>query len=209
MLHQKNNATKYDRYPEIFRVCSDIKGGNNDYENRGLQPKVLSFGCSFGDEIQTLKDLYFKSAIIDGVDINPDCVTHCREKFAYANKIYNYSDFLNSERKYDVIFAMSVFCKWEDTELINDCSDVYPFSMFDNGVKLLYDRLKEGGLLVIYNANFRMCDSSIYSLFEPVITRDEIKESGFVHKFYKDNKKIQNEIEKNYLDVIFRKKIIG
>ncbi len=201
MLHQKNNATKYDRYPEIFRVCSNIKGGNNDYENRGLQPKVLSFGCSFGDEIQTLKELYFKSAVIDGVDINPDCVNHCRERFSHSNKIYNYNDFLNSERKYDVIFAMSVFCKWEDTELVNDCSEIYPFVMFDNGVKLLYDRLKQGGILVIYNANFCMSESSIYDLFEPV-THDTINESGFVHKF--NNNNIKNNIE--YKEVIFIKK---
>lgn len=208
MLHQKNNATKYDRYPEIFSFVSKIKGGNHNFENRGLQPKVLSFGCSFGDEISTLKDLYFKSAVIDGVDINHDCVSHCRNKFGFDNKIYSYEDFLNSERKYDVIFAMSVFCKWEDTEFIDDCTSVYPFKMFDDGVKLLYDRLKEGGLLVVYNSNFRMCDSSIYSLFETV-SNDTIKESGFVHKFYKDNKKIKNDIEKNYLDVIFRKKVIG
>lgn len=204
MLHQKNNATKYDRYPEIFKVCSIMKGGNHNFTIEGLKPKVLSFGCSFGDEISTLKDLYFKSAVIDGVDINHDCVNHCKERFGNENKIYSYDEFLESSRKYDVIFAMSVFCKWEDTELINDCSNIYPFTMFDNGVRLLYDKLKQGGILVVYNANFCMFESSSYTAFEP-ITHYTIPDSGFVHKFNKHNKKI----DVDYRDVIFRKKTIG
>lgn len=204
MLHQKNNATKYDRYPEIFSLVSKIKGGNRNYTIDGLKPKVLSFGCSVGDEIQTLKDLYFKSGVIDGVDINSDCVKQCKERFGDENKIYSYEEFVESSRKYDVIFAMSVFCKWEDTELVNDCSGIYSFSMFDNGVRLLYDRLKEGGLLVVYNANFCMFESSSYTAFEP-ITHYTIPDSGFVHKFNKHNKKI----DVDYKDVIFRKKIIG
>jgi len=202
MLHQKNNATKYDRYPEIFQRCHIIKGGYHEPMIRGLEPKILSFGCSFGDEIQTLKDKYFEHSVIDGVDINSDCVTHCIERFGDDNKIYRYDEFIESSIKYDVIFAMSVFCKWEDTELIDDCSNIYPFNVFDEGVRILSDKVKDGGLLVIYNANFCMFESSVYNLFRPITYDKKINDSGFVHKFNKNNIKIDID----YKDVIFEKK---
>jgi len=194
MLHQHTFFTSYNRYPDIFNQCSSMM---NNINNKN----VLSFGCSIGDEIQTLKDLYFKESIIDGVDINSDCVSKCTERFSGSNKIFDYNEFVNSTKKYDVIFAMSVFCKWEDTEYINDCSSVYSFKMFDDGVKLLYNKLNAGGVLCVYNSNFCMNQSSIYNLFVP-ITTNKIKDSGFVHKFNNDNKKIEN----NYCDVIFKKK---
>jgi FkbM family methyltransferase len=198
MIHQKNTATKYNRYPEIFDLCKSIKGDE--------KLNILSFGCSTGDEIQTLKDIYFKNSFVDGVDINPECISLCIDKFG-KDSIYEYNEFINSKKTYDVIFAMSVLCKWEDsishkdcTKLVDDCSEIYPFEKFNFVTKLLSEKLNEGGILVIYNSNFCFQDASCYDDFIPILYN--ISDSGFVHKFNKFNKKISV----NYNDIIFEKK---
>ncbi len=40
--HQLSNATEMDRYPEIFQACANHFGGK--------KLKILSFGCSTGEE---------------------------------------------------------------------------------------------------------------------------------------------------------------
>ena len=191
MIHQKNNATLYNRYPNIFKEVS------SNFTN----PKsILSFGCSTGEEMRTLKDIYFKDSDIYGVDVSQDCINLCRNEFG-ADKVMYYDDFFNENKKYDIIFAMSVFCKWEDTEFTDDSSLIYPFESFENALNVLDSKLNEGGLLVIYNSNYLFFESSIYKKYLP-LPSGEINDSGFVHKFNSSNKKVKL----NYSDVIFKKK---
>jgi hypothetical protein len=110
------------RYPQIFQRLKDLCP----------RPKrVLSFGCSWGDEVNTLREMYPK-AKIDG----------------YDNKVYkcglqNISDF----GKYDVITCMSVLYGQHVT-----------FEDFSFIAKLLDSHLKYNGFLVIFNAKFRFMD---------------------------------------------------
>jgi hypothetical protein len=55
MQHQISHATKYDRYPKIFKECL------NYFSNK--TPKILSFSCSDGREVKTLRDLYFPNSL--------------------------------------------------------------------------------------------------------------------------------------------------
>lgn len=202
MQHQKSHATHYDRYPEIFSKVSSLFYNK---ENKN----ILSFGCSYGDEILALKELYFKESNIDGVDINPIIVRDTKLRtFGIANNVMEYQSFaLDNETKYDCIFAMSVFCRWEDTEFTDNCAKIYSFDEFEHGIKLLDSKLNVDGVLVIYNSNFCLDDSVIGRNYRH-IPHDE-RESGFVHKFDKNNNKIYADINKmylyNYEKAIFRK----
>lgn len=187
MQHQWNTVTLFDRYPNIFRYFANLKSNKS---------RVLSFGCSTGEEIETLKK-YLPESEIYGVDINPNCVSICREKFG-EKYIRHYNDFIKDNDKFDIIFCMSVLCKWEDTESVDDCSLIYPFSQFETAVELLDSRLNLGGYLSIYNANFMMVDTSVYLKYKPV---DDVIGSGFVHKFDRFNKKTSE----NYEHCIFNK----
>ncbi len=61
---QAANNTRYDRYPEIFRTARLAAGP---------QPlRILSFGCSTGEEPRTLAEKYFATSQILGVDVAPD-----------------------------------------------------------------------------------------------------------------------------------------
>jgi hypothetical protein len=103
---------------------------------------------------------------------------------------------------------MSVFCRWEDTEFTDNCSKIYSFDEFDFGIKILDSKLNVDGVLVVYNANFCLEDTFVGKTNYRHIPHDE-RESGFVHKFNKDNEKIYNDINKmylyNYEKAIFRK----
>src|SRR5579872_18256 len=65
-LFQPFTDTSPDRYPEVFRFVRDRIGDGSDHH-------ILSFGCSTGDEVFTLRE-YFPSSSIKGIDINPRSV---------------------------------------------------------------------------------------------------------------------------------------
>ena len=193
MQHQKSHATKNDRYPNVFYKCLSLK--NNT-------PSILSFGCSTGQEVRTLSDKYFPNSIIHGLDINAEVIETCKKLNINNNvKFFTYDDF-DTSQKYDMIFCMSVLCRWEDTKYLQDCSEIYPFDNFDKQLIHLDSILNLGGLLVIYNANFCFSDSSIYYKYTP-ISDPAITTSGFVKKFDKNNQ----SMDIVYSDCIFKKNI--
>ena len=60
MIHQNENHTSLDRYPSLFA------------KTKGIQPnpkKIMSFGCSTGEECTTLRK-YYPEALIVGIEIN-------------------------------------------------------------------------------------------------------------------------------------------
>jgi len=178
MQHQISNATQYDRYPHIFNQCVTYFKGKN--------PKILSFGCSDGREVETLRELYFPNSFIDGVDISNDMINQCKSKpFDEKINFYLADDF--NEHSYDLIFCMSVLCRWPQTRSLSNCSEEYTFSQFENQLIQLDKRLNKNGLLVIYNSNFMFTDSKISSKYQ-VLSSNKIIESGFVKKFDKSHK---------------------
>src|SRR5262249_37915409 len=58
--HQAKSTTKLNRYPEIFAAATKAAPSAR---------KILSFGCSTGEECVTLAN-YFPTAQIIGADIN-------------------------------------------------------------------------------------------------------------------------------------------
>jgi len=191
MQHQISNATKYNRYPIIFKECVEY------FKHK--KPKILSFGCSDGREVQTLKELYFKDSYIDGVDISEQMILTCK-KLELGEKInfYKASDF--KKDKYDLIFCMSVLCRWPQTQNLKDCSSEYSFSQFERQILELDEMLETNGILVVYNSNFLFTDSVLNNKYKPLESK-HLTESGFVKKFNKNNK----EININYKYSIFIK----
>src|SRR5689334_25213789 len=60
-VHQTTPETAEDRYPELFNLAADL----------GPEAaRVLSFGCSTGEELVSLRRRFRKADIV-GVEINP------------------------------------------------------------------------------------------------------------------------------------------
>ena len=191
MQHQISNATQYNRYPEVFNECVKYFGQR--------VPKILSFGCSDGREVQTLRKLYFKDSYIDGVDISEKMIENCN-KLKLDDKISFYKSEDFKKTGYDLIYCMSVLCRWPQTSALEDCSKEYTFEQFESQLLELDSLLNKDGLLVVYNSNFLFSDSVLNNKYK-ALESNELKGSGFVKKFDKNNK----AISKTYKHSIFIK----
>lgn len=187
--HQLTSTTSADRYPELFTEAKVVFESHVNKKNI----RILSFGCSTGEECFSLKE-YFPNASIIGVDINKQNL-----KKASSKNIYKDVKFLNSteenikaEGNYDLIFCLSVLCRWEDTKYVDNCEKLYPFKKFESTLLMLSDNLLPNGLLVIYNSNFRFEDTEVFLKegFE-VVPTPSVADSGFVYKFDRDNKRMK------------------
>jgi SAM-dependent methyltransferase len=192
--HQLTSTTEFDRYPELFQAVA-----NNILSTAPI--RILSFGCSTGEECFTLKR-YFPHATILGVDINPSNLRKANTRNTDSSIIFKLStpENISTPGSYDVIFCLSVLCRWEDTRDVENCGNIYPFQKFEETVIMLCDNLKSGGLLVIYNSNFRFEETSKAEGFQ-ILRTPGIQDSGFVHKFDRHN----NRVHQTHSACIFRK----
>lgn len=185
--HQLTSTTTIDRYPELFTEARLA------LQNVNSPLSILSYGCSTGEECFSLQS-YFPGASIVGADINKRNLRKARERSNSGNIefIYSTSENLRKRAPFHAVFCLSVLCRWEDTRDVENCEKIYPFIKFDETIAELKQLLHPGGILILYNSNFRLEDSSSFSEFEPIIT-PAITDSGFVHKFDHHNNRFRGE----------------
>jgi hypothetical protein len=182
--HQLTSTTEMNRYPELFRAVRERWPGD--------QPRILSYGCSTGEECATLEN-YFQPGLIVGADINEDNLREARKRFSSPRLHFVQSDpaILMTYGPFDIVFALSVLCRWEDTRDVEDCTAIYSFEKFASATALLDLLVAPGGLLVIYNSNFRFEDTITYSASYSIEATPALTDSGFVHKFDQHNRRIR------------------
>ena len=171
--NQKSHATQYNRYPEIFEEVKSII----DYPKQ-----ILSFGCSKGEECNTLHEIYFPKSKIIGLDINTDVINKNIENNKY--KEIEYTNNINTiTEKNDLIFAMSVLCVWPETD------GEYTFETFNKTLDIIDNLLNINGYLCIYNSKYLFTDTELFkNKYEKIITK--YTDTGFVRKYH-NNKKIK------------------
>ncbi len=197
-LYQPYGTTSYDRYQEIFRYVRTSLGD-------GPQLRILSLGCSTGEEVFCLRS-YFPQATILGLDINPFNIAvsrwrrlrrrDSRMSFAVAGSTVG-----QANASYDVIFAMAVF-RHGDLNLSpppSSSGHLIRFADFEESVADLTRILKPGGLLAIQNAMFRLRDTRLAKDFETVL---ELNLDDKVPLFDRNNDLLP---DCKYPDVVFRK----
>lgn len=196
-VHQVKNSTSFDRYPVIFNLTKEY------FLQTQKAPTILSYGCSTGEECFSLRN-YFPASTIFGLDIDEKNI-----EIATKKKLDNKINFFHSNPRnlkssgpYDLIFCMSVLCRWPDTQNTDDASAHFSFENFESSLTEICKNLNSKGLLIIYNANYRFGDSKLAEGFT-VLENDVLMESGFVHKFNRKSKKDNEEV---YRDCIFIKK---
>jgi chemotaxis methyl-accepting protein methylase len=128
--HQGSNWTALNRYPVVFAAAAAAAPDAR---------RILSFGCSTGEECVTLAE-YFPKAEIIGADINPVNLLKARKhrrdriRFVYAS-----DRILSGLGGFDAIFCMSVLRSLGH----------YPFESFEERALFLETLVRPGGLLVI------------------------------------------------------------
>lgn len=185
LVQQISGATKYNRYPEIFKEIKRIV-----LSDLGDDLNILSFGCSSGEEPNTLSNLYFFKSYIDGYDIN-DSTIRLLKNYNNNQRVRYYCDkkYLG---KYDLCFCMSVLCRWPYDKN-------YTFEMFDNALKEIDGNILEGGYICLFNTTYLFTDSSISHKY--LIVDVAYNESQYVVKRNKDGKLYRG----NFPYILFKK----
>lgn len=161
-VHQTTSLTFMDRYPEIFSACRDYFEGKQDL-------KILSYGCSTGEEVLTLRK-YFPNARIIGAEINKHSLAICR-KHAVDDKIsfiYSTPDEIQKHGKFDVIFCMAVLQRKPHliaARGISSLKKIYPFEKFEQQIVELDELVNPQGLLVVHFTQYSLWDTLVASKY--------------------------------------------
>jgi SAM-dependent methyltransferase len=199
-LLQPSAVTYSDRYPELFRfVQAELK----EFKH----PRILSYGCSTGEEVFSLKG-YLPGAAIKGIEINPYSIQQGQKRLAKMptpDITFALADSPAREPTghYDAIFCLAVLRHGElDATMPERCDAYIKFNDVAELVADLARCLKQGGLMAIKHSHFRFVDFPVASQFEVVWA--ETQRPGFKSPLYgSDNKRLNVP---PYCDAVFRKR---
>jgi hypothetical protein len=159
-VHQTTPFTCDERYPELFDLVADLAP---------RAERILSFGCSTGEELLSLRRRFPRAEIV-GAEINPRSrrvAAHRTEGDGRMRIVH--PDSISGT--FDAIFALAVLQR-EPHRVAEagqqDLSSFYPFGKFDSAVVELAGRLREGGLLCVMHAQYRIEDSSAADKLRPL-----------------------------------------
>lgn len=218
LLVAKTKTSKY-RYGHLFPAIRDILDAF-DFPVRN----ALSYGCATGEECLTLAEL-FPEARVTGTDANADMVAAATALHA-ANprvRIVPYDAFWQTPDQYDLVCCMSVLFEYPMTafdqsvwrarradpqgkaeieqEFATWLATKFPFSEFESIAGLISSRVRSGGLLVIFNANYRFADTAAGRDYKVIRLPGTNLET--MPKCTPDNVLIQ---QTDHSDILFRKK---
>ena len=194
--------TRPNRYPWLFEFAAMRIGSRPDLS-------ILSFGCSRGDEVFSLRK-YFPSAALKGIDVNPRNIARCLAR-ARAEKPANttFAAAATTEGEatsaYDAIFCLAVLCNGDlTTSGAERCDPLLDFERFDRMIGDFARCLKPGGLLLLHTTNFRFCDTAVARDFAVVLEADP-KDLALDVLFDRNNRLMPGERER-YRAVAFEKR---
>jgi SAM-dependent methyltransferase len=188
---QPYNCTSENRYPRIFSALQTRLGSPFD-------GRILSFGCSTGEEVFTLRR-YFPHAFIKGIDINSGNIAVCARRLKLMNDdriAFEVSDVPAREptASYDAILCMAVLRHGAlGAPGVTSCERFIRFEDFARTVEDFARCLRPGGLLVIRHSNFRFCDAPAYSKFETILALPHSNEAA-TPIFGPDNRLMEGEV---------------
>lgn len=197
--YQPFPTTEEDRYPEVFAALAerltDIR-----------VPRILSFGCSDGSEVRTLRRWIPRAELI-GIDVNPRALAQARRalrhhpdpliRFEQASSATHHAD-----NSFDAIMAMAVFRHGElEATAPESCTAILPFARFANGIADLDRCLRPGGTLAVWNAHYRFADTPCAANYDAVSL--PAARSAPMELFYgADDRRMDGT---TYADILFRK----
>ncbi|MDT0508008.1 class I SAM-dependent methyltransferase [Novosphingobium sp. MMS21-SN21R] len=193
-------TTFEDRYPAVFGALASRLSHISE-------PLILSYGCSDGSEVRSLRR-WFPHAKIVGLDPNALMIAKARDHLSLhpdPGISYVEASSPNSlgDVQFDAILAMAVFRHGElERTLPASCATILPFDRFARAVEALDRHLKPGGWLSVWNAHFRFADTQTAQNYDAHALEYSRGEPQTL--FYgPDNRRIDGV---EYADILFRKR---
>lgn len=158
-LFQPATVTRMDRHPALFDLVAAQLADHP-------APRLLSFGCSTGEEAFTLAR-HLPDAGIDAIDANPACIAQARRTAdrSHSKRIrFLCADVPDAfaPHRYDAVFCLSVLRHGDlEAHRPERCTDLLPFVRFAAAVEALDRCVRPGGLLVLWGCNFRFTDTAL------------------------------------------------
>ncbi len=184
--HQLHKGTFRGRHVELMR---DVRANLLTAGTEVSALRILSFGCSSGEECLDLADI-FESAQIYGAEIDPEAraMAACLQG-PNLQIIDSTEEDLLAAGPFDAIFAMNVLCLSPLTKGMINISEVYPFAIFDATVGLLNRCLRPGGFLTLYNAQYFLEATAVGSSYVPA-AQHSYRGSGWIEKCSRDGDRV-------------------
>lgn len=193
---QPYSHTLPDRYPWLFAFVRTALGAE-------ARPRVLSFGCSGGDELVSLA-AYLPQARLKGIDVNPENIDRCIRRALPGVELQVAADTRGEpDGTFDAIFCLAVLCHGDLA--VYDATQADPLLHFADFERVVVDFarcLRPSGLLILHTTNFRFCDTACAGQFE-VLLRARLDDLAPDAVFDRNNRRIEGE---RYRDVVFRKR---
>ncbi len=197
---QPSNFTHSDRWPVFFRFMTEHLAALK-------APRILSFGCSTGEEVFSLRN-YLPNAELIGIDINPANIAKAQSKLAATPDLR--IKFMQGTApdtmalgEFDAIFCMAVL---RHGGLAIDrparCDHLIKFEDVECVLVHLAACLKPGGYLAVWSSHFRFADTVLATEFDTVLSLAHGRQ--FHSPLYgPDNVRLP---EDGYCEAIFRKR---
>lgn len=144
---QLAHMTREERFPLIFDSAKKLKPDAK---------RVLSFGCSTGEECQALAKRFPYSEIV-GVDIDHVSISTARKRNKNQNIFFH--DDLGCTGSYDVVMACMVFFALEKP---------IDYGLFAKILRQVHRHVNPGGVLMIYTSDYDPASIPEIAQYKPI-----------------------------------------
>lgn len=145
---QLSHQTKENRFPKIFERIQELQPNPK---------RILSFGCSTGEEVFTLAERFPNSEIV-GVDIDYYSISTGRRNNKFENRVYFHTD-SGGTGLYDIVTCFMVLFALDRSIPRNQWEDV---------VKTIDSHVATNGLLAIYTSEYDFKDYNKEQRYEVI-----------------------------------------
>jgi hypothetical protein len=197
LLYQKGGRTQFDRYPHLFSALRDQL---DDHPT----PRVVSFGCSVGDETLSLR-AYLPTARIFGTDVNRTRIRIARKRVADPKIRFHACASLAAlgEGEVDAIVCLSVMHRSALLhEWPTDCRPHMTFQTFEKAIRDFDQHLKVGGFLLLYHTSFEFLETDCARRYTPLYLVEPLSHSPS-KRYDRNNQPVLVPMEQRY--ALYRK----
>ena len=144
--------------------------------------KILSFGCSMGDELASIK-LLFPTAQVYGCDIDEAALATAERSVGGLAEIFlSTEEAIRARGPFDLVCAFSCLCMHPPPR--GPFAEAFPYARFEEMTALLGDVVAPGGVLALYNTSYLFQHTPSFADFTAVRS-DVICRNGFINLYDK------------------------